>query len=267
MPSSNIIQRRRRTMCAQINNSLEQQIVEQLSPQYPVMYPHGLDYMTGGYIYADTVPQWWYRIADQAPPSIFALGPGSEMLPVEAEMVLLSMLARPAAYTQASRSQWQVASEHWWVVVQELHRQYCTPARRINWWGWNLTTDGPPVIFEPARVFDPDYETHESMARRSITRYYEEDEFEVNTTELLQVSLPTEVAEMRRLGYESDEWVFWRAAQLALEAGIRDAQELGWPMPIGIRGAPAGFRLIFDEDESGWSDSTLSRNGSDDSLP
>ena len=270
LPNSNIIQQRRRTMCQQINDTLEQQIREEIMPIYPVYFPHGLDFMTGGNMYMETIPRWWYRLSDQSPPAIVKLGPCTEMLPIEAEMVLLSLIDRPANYTQCSRAQWQVASEHWWIVVQELHRQFFRPARRINWWGWNLTTDGPPAVFSPSRVFDPENdEDYEAMARRSITptvNYVMDDEFEVSTTALMQVSLPTEVAEMTRLGYESDEWVFWRAAQLALEAGLRDSEELGWPRPIGIRGSPAGFRLIFDEDNDNWSDTTLSQNGTEDSV-
>ena len=249
-------------MCVQINNTLEQAIREEIVPVYPAVYPHGLDYMTGGYIYEDTIPQWWYRLAEQLPPSILALGPGCEMLPMEAELVLLACIDRPAPYTMVSRSTWSLASNNWWQVVQDLHMQTFTPYRRINWWGWNLCTLGPPPA--PARVYDPTYVgddgIYADMARRSVTQ--EDDEFQVETHELLQVSLQTEVQTMRQLGYESDEWVFWRAAQLALEAGIRDADELGWPHPIGIRGSPAGFRLIFDE-ESGYSDSTLSQIGAE----
>ena len=253
-------------MCAQINNTLEQANVEQMMPYYPAVYPHGLDYMTGGYIYGDSIPQWWYRLSEQLPPAILDLGPCHEMMPMEAELVLLACIDRPAAYTMVSRATWHLASNHWWQVVQDLHLQTFTPYRRINWWGWNLQTQGPPP--SPARVFDPtyvaevDYETYGDMARRSVAPFYEEDEFEVETQDLLQVSLPTEVNTMRELGYESDEWVFWRAAQLALEAGIRDAEELGWPHPIAIRGSPAGFRLIFDE-EAGLSDTTLSQIGSE----
>ena len=249
-------------MCSQINNTLEQGIVEQMMPVYPTVYPHGLDYMTGGYIYGSSIPQWWYRLSEQLPPAILVLGPCREMMPMEAELVLLACIDRPSAYTMVSRATWNLASNHWWQVVTDLHNQTFTPCRRINWWGWNLTTLGPAP--SPSRVFDPTYvaedDTYGNMARRSVAPYYEEDEFEVDAQDLLQVSLPTEVNTMRELGYESDEWVFWRAAQLALEAGIRDADELGWPQPIAIRGSPAGFRLIFDE-EGGWSDTTLSQIG------
>lgn len=259
LPSSNIIQRRRRSMCQQINNTLEQMVTEESVPVYPLVFPHGLDYMSGGYIYANSVPCWWWRLANQAPPSILSLGPIVEMLPVEAELILLGMISEPAEYTQCSRAQWSCASQHWWQVVTDLHDQYLTPPRRLVWWGWHLTTNGPPTIYQPGHVYDPD---GSEQVRRSIVDFGIEDEFEVEAADLNAIELSREIDTMRTLGYQSDEWVFWRAAQLALNAGIRDAEELGWPHPIAIRGSPAGFRLIFDE-EDGWSNSTLSQNGSE----
>ena len=262
LPTSNIVQRRRRSMCQQINTSMEQLVQSAITPFYPIVFPQGLDYFTGGYQYADSIPPWWYRLAASNPPSILSFVIWSEMMPVEAEMVLLSMLSTPTQYVQASRGTYKTASECWWQVVTDLHMQELNPARRIVWWGWHLTTKGPAP--SPSRVFDPNYDQDGLMLAES-RRFtnWDEDEFEVETHELLSLNLPTEVQTMRALGYESDEWVFWRAAQLALDAGIRDAEELGWPHPVGIRGSPAGFRLIFDENSDGFnSDTTLSQNGS-----
>ena len=253
LPQTNIIQRRRRSMCEQINTTIQQLVEERIAPYYPPLFPHGLDYMSGGYIYSDVVPKWWYRLAHQSPPVILQFPTERAMFPLEVEMVLLAHISAPANYTQCSRAQYSIASQHWWVIVDQLHDQYFVPARQLTWWGWHLTTRGPPVVYRPAHVFDPDEEVE---SRRSIIDAMTE-EFEVDSTELMNLDMPNEVTVMRNLGYESDEWVFWRAAQLALAAGMRDSEELGWPPPIGIRGSPAGFRLIYDE-EDGLSNTTLS---------
>lgn len=242
-------------MCEQINTTIQQLVEERIAPYYPPLFPHGLDYMSGGYIYSEVVPKWWYRLAHQSPPVILDFVTQRPMFPLEIEMVLLPHLSAPAAYTQCSRAQYSVASQHWWAIVELLHDQYCVPARQLTWWGWHLTTRGPPIVYRPgpAHVFDP---VEEVESRRSIIDAMTE-EFEVATTDIMNLDISNEVNQMRILGYETDEWVFWRAAQLALAAGLRDAEELGWPPPIGIRGSPVGFRLMYDEEDV-LSNSTLS---------
>ena len=253
LPEDNLVQRRRASMCQQINNVVEQVVSNEAVPFYPVMFPHGLDFHQGAYVYADTIPRWWYVLAEQRDPLVLQhshLGLGA-MLPVEAEIILLSYIATPAPYVQCSRAQYHVASTCWWQVVEDIRSQYLTPPRRLAWWGWHLTTDGPPQIFTPAQVFDPMWDTE--VRRPEIF-----EEFEANTNELRELNLLQERQAMEELGEES-EWVFWRAAQLALEAGLRDSRELGWPEPVGIRGGITGFRLMYDQSES--DNETLSLNG------
>lgn len=252
LPETNIIEVRRASMCQQINHSLQQLVSNELLPFYPLSFPHGLDFASGAYVYQETVPRWWYLLSHQQEPSILpsaALGL-SAMFPMEVELVLLAMIDSPHHYVQASRSQYHIASTCWWQVVQDMANQWFVPSRRLTWWGWHLTTRGPlPTLPSPAHVFDP----HPLAG--------DFDEFEVDAEELMRLNLLTEREVMRELGYESDEWVFWRAAQLALEQGMRDSEELGWPHPIGITGSPMGFRLLYDDDDV-QSDS-LSWNGSD----
>ena len=247
MPEDNLIQRRRASMCEQINQSLEQMAENQALPFYPLAFAHGLDFMTGAYVYRETIPTWWYVLAQQSEPSRLPLGPlGSAMFPVEVEIVLLQFIDQPVRWVQTSRGQYEVASAHWWQVVSELADQWTVPPRRITWWGWHCTTRGPPIIYRPGHVFDPD-----EQARRTFL----DEEFEVPANELLEINMAEERVRMGELGTD-DEWVFWRAAQLALQAGQRDAEELGWPQPVGIRGNPAGFRLIYDDEGMASSESS-----------
>lgn len=254
LPEDNLIQRRRASMCQQINNAMEQLVANEAVPFYPSVYPHGLDFHQGAYVYADTIPRWWYVLANQKEPVVLLhshLGAGA-MLPVEAELILLSFVANPVHYVQASRAQYHIASNYWWAVVENIRAQYLTPPRRLAWWGWHLTTDGPPQILPtPAQVFDPMWD--EEVRRPEIF-----EDFEADAVELRGLNLAEERQRMESLG-ETTEWVFWRAAQLALEAGIRDSRELGWPQPVGIRGSMAGFRLIYDQDDM--DSDTLSLNG------
>ena len=253
LPETNIIQIRRASMCQQINHSLQQLATNEVIPFYPLSFPHGLDFASGAYVYEETIPRWWYLLSHQQEPSILpAASFGvSAMLPMEAELVLLAFIDSPHHYVQASRAQYDIASRGWHQVVQEMADQFFTPSRRITWWGWHLTTRGPvPTVASPGHVYDPN---HGALNL---------EEFEVDAEELMRLNLPTEVETMRNLGYQSDEWVFWRAAQLALEQGIRDSEELGWPHPIAITGNPMGFRLLYD-DEDILDSPTLSWNGSD----
>lgn len=240
LPEDNVIQRRRATMCQQINQSLQQMVNDEAVPFYPVAFAHGLDFMTGAYVYRETIPTWWYVLAQQSEPSRLPLAYlGAAMFPVEVEIILLQFLDRPVEWVQTGRGQYELASSHWWQVVSEIADQWCVPPRRIVWWGWHLTTRGPPTIYRPGHVFDPD-----EQARRT----YFDEEFEVETNELLQLNMAEERVRMGELGND-DEWVFWRAAQLALQQGQRDSEELGWPLPVGIRGNPTGFRLIYDDED------------------
>ena len=240
LPEDNLIQRRRASMCQQINQTLDQMVMNEAVPFYPVAFAHGLDFMTGAYVYRESIPTWWYVLAQQSEPSRLGLGHlGATMFPVEVEIVLLGFLDQPVSYVQTGRGQYEVASAHWWQVVTELADQWCMPARRLSWWGWHLTTRGPIMLYRPGHVYDPDAQA---------ARTFFDEEFEVETNELLQLNMSDERARMQELGTD-DEWVFWRAAQLALQAGVRDAEELGWPVPVGIRGNPTGFRLIFDDEE------------------
>ena len=259
LPESNIIQTRRASMCQQINRSLEQLLANEVVPFYPLTFPHGLDFASGAYVYEETIPRWWYLLSHQQEPSVLPLaylGLGA-MFPLETEIVLLGFISSPVNYVQCSRAQYHVASSHWWQVVTEISDQYLVPPRRLSWWGWHTTTRGPPTIFPtPGHVYDP---AHDDGIHRHLGMH---EEFEVDAQDLLNLHLPHEVTVMRQLGYQSDEWVFWRAAQLALEQGIRDSEELGWPPPVGITGNPMGFRLLYD-DEDYLDSETLSLNGSD----
>ena len=251
LPENNLVQRRRASMCQQINETLEQMVTNEVLPFYPLAFAHGLDFMTGAYVYRETIPTWWYVIAAQPEPSRLALGYlGAAMFPVEVELVLLSFISQPVNYVQTGRGQYEIASAHWWQVITEISEQWCVPPRRLSWWGWHTTTRGPPTIYRPGHVYDPD-----EQARRT----YFDEEFEVAADELLELNMAEERAQMAELGID-DEWVFYRAAQLALQQGFRDADELGWPAPVGIRGNPTGFRLVFDEEDS---DTESSGYGSD----
>ena len=239
-------------MCQQINQALEQMVSNEAVPFYPVAFAHGLDFMTGAYVYRETVPTWWYVLAHQVEPSRLPLAHlGQAMFPVEVEIVLLSYIDQPVSYVQTARGQYDIASAHWWQVVTDISDQWCVPPKRLSWWGWHTTTRGPPVVYRPGHVYDPDEQAH---------RTFFDEEFEVDAHELLELNMAEEAQHMRALGDQTDEWVFWRAAQLALQAGQRDAEELGWPVPIGIRGNPTGFRLVFDDQD--WDDGSSSGYGS-----
>lgn len=226
-------------MCQQINESLNQMVETGSVPYYPVAFAQGLDFMTGAYVYRETIPTWWYLVAKLPDPSSLLLYSGPTMFPLEVEIVILSSLDAPVHYIQTCRGVHDVAARAWWQIVGELAQQWCVPPKRLSWWGWHLTTRGPPTLFRPGHVYDPN-----EQARRT---YYDED-FDVPANELLSLNMAQERENMGALGND-DEWVFWRAAQLALLQGQRDAVELGWPLPVGIRGNPTGFTLVFDEDD------------------
>lgn len=258
MPTLSVVQRRRREMCEAINNSINQLATGDVVPYYPMVFPHGMNWLTGAMSYRTNIPTWWYLAAHIPQSATVVQSAMAQLGPLSDEQIrmIAGLLPNPSRLVVACRGNFVLITRDQHIIVAGLTMQFCTPARLISWWGHFTYTQGPMYV----PVDDPTF-----LAERE--RRWLRDMEEQDREHMAGNRFPIEVEEepyddwdaRRPPGggppprhWEDEEHVFWRDALEYYEASYDEAYLFGGRLPLGVIGSPLdnSFRLIYSDSES-----------------
>lgn len=266
MPSLSVVQRRRREMCATINNTLCQMVEDRVVPYYEVVFPHGMDWLTGQIHYETTIPTWWYyhsSIPFGVPPQ--AQCAMSLILTEELVLQVAAGLDNPSRLVLTSRSHWILIQQRQMTVVSWLASQVMRPARLLRWWGHFVYSEGPPFIpmtRDALPIDDADF-LERRRARWEAEELHDDEMVGMAGNREGWIAPTFYPHEPAPPPPDDNEIVFWRDSLEILEAAVLDAQLWGTRVPRGIVMNPeeGTSRFIFSESNSEMSDDTLELEG------
>lgn len=271
MPTLSVVQRRRREMCEAINATLTQLAEGEATAYYPLVFPHGMNWLTGAMSYRTNIPVWWYlaahipfasRVAvESSSPSTYSnmLGP----LTPEQVMAVAACLKNPSRLVLTCRQTWVLVQTNQPHIVAQLQRQYLVPAALLSWWGHFVYSEGP--LYLPTRV-PADEQTYEMQReQRWAAELAEEERADqmAGNREWVPPHFqphepppPAEWVAQHQHPWEDEEQVFWRDAVEFYENAVDEALAFGARVPSGVIGSPLdnSFRLIYSSSEEEESD-------------